>query len=691
MNGSHRKFVVAWLAFVIALGVYYRTLAPTVTLVDSGELAMACRLLDIAHPPGVPLYMLIGWAFSHLPWRTVVWRLNLMSAFFAALTVALAFLGALKTLRRAEPSPDNKQRKNKRDVQKRRPGAERQPKSWMTELAALLAALTFAFSNTLWSFATLTEVYTGNLALLGLILILIIANDEVVSGTQDRRPFYWRFFILSLTFGLALCVHHLSILFTAPAILYFLLIRHRTVFLKPRTLLMGALFILLGLSVYAYLPLRAMRKPLLNWGDPSNAQNFYWHISGRQYYTHLFSGNTWNQFEFFLTLWLDEFAYVGIAVILVGAFILWRRNRPLFWFTAIIALSDVLYSINYDIGEDKEAYYLPFFLICTLWLASGIHWMLMAAMSRSKQLIRYGAIGGLCLLPFLNLYTHYHRNDRSRYYIAYDYAMNVLSGVRENGIVLTPDWQLYSPILYLQHIEHVRPDVVFIDVNLLRRVWYMDHLRRQFPWLVASSQPQITAYMSELYRFEHKLPPYDSADYDPSKIQHLYVNMINAFIEKNIDSREIHLTLQMLSAEFEGVGKKYERVPYGLTFRLQNDKSFVAQPEPTLTVRGLLDGTAYLDHVALRIRDDYGHMLYNRGAYFSLHNRHEEALEAYKKALAFNPRNSQTYRMMGKSYALLGKLPEALEAYRKALALEPDNRAIRLEWERVKKLAGAPN
>ena len=64
---NYMTALVCLLVFVVTLGVYFLTLAPTVTLVDSGELILACHSLGIAHPPGFPLYVLIGHLFTRLP------------------------------------------------------------------------------------------------------------------------------------------------------------------------------------------------------------------------------------------------------------------------------------------------------------------------------------------------------------------------------------------------------------------------------------------------------------------------------------------------------------------------------------------------------------------------------------------------------------------------------------------------
>ena len=77
--------------FFGTLAVYLLTLAPTVTLTDSGELILAAYLPGIAHAPGFPLWTMIGWLFAQLPLGRVAVRLNGMSAFFSALAAVVVF------------------------------------------------------------------------------------------------------------------------------------------------------------------------------------------------------------------------------------------------------------------------------------------------------------------------------------------------------------------------------------------------------------------------------------------------------------------------------------------------------------------------------------------------------------------------------------------------------------------------
>jgi len=77
------------LAFIVSLAVYTKTIAPTVPFWDGGEFIAASYILGIPHPPGSPLYILIGRLFTVLPdlGLGIAWLVNFSSCLFSALTV----------------------------------------------------------------------------------------------------------------------------------------------------------------------------------------------------------------------------------------------------------------------------------------------------------------------------------------------------------------------------------------------------------------------------------------------------------------------------------------------------------------------------------------------------------------------------------------------------------------------------
>src|SRR3954463_6852780 len=85
---SQAELLCAGAVFLVALLVYTWTLAPTVTLTDSGELILAAYGLGVAHPPGFPLWVMLAHLASLVPVGSVAVRINFSSAVFAALACA---------------------------------------------------------------------------------------------------------------------------------------------------------------------------------------------------------------------------------------------------------------------------------------------------------------------------------------------------------------------------------------------------------------------------------------------------------------------------------------------------------------------------------------------------------------------------------------------------------------------------
>src|SRR5439155_11834540 len=85
---SQAELLGAGAVFIVALLLYSWTLAPTVTLTDSGELILAAHGLGVAHPPGFPLWVMLAHLASLVPFGNVATRINFSSAVFAALACA---------------------------------------------------------------------------------------------------------------------------------------------------------------------------------------------------------------------------------------------------------------------------------------------------------------------------------------------------------------------------------------------------------------------------------------------------------------------------------------------------------------------------------------------------------------------------------------------------------------------------
>src|SRR5690242_6510647 len=82
-------FVAAGVTGIVAFAVFALTVQPSVPAGDSGELITSAYVLGISHPPGYPLYMLLGYVVSHLPGGSPALWMNLLSAFVDALAIGV--------------------------------------------------------------------------------------------------------------------------------------------------------------------------------------------------------------------------------------------------------------------------------------------------------------------------------------------------------------------------------------------------------------------------------------------------------------------------------------------------------------------------------------------------------------------------------------------------------------------------
>ena len=193
--------LIALIASVFAVLLYLRTLAPGVLGGDSGEFQFAAWLGGFAHPTGYPLYLLLGWLWTHLlPLHDPAWRMNAFSALWGGVATGLVYLLALRMLRQANANP------------------------WSRPLA-LFAAFVFAVTPTFWSQATLAEVYTLNAALVAAILLGLVIWGQ----TGSRRALY----LTALLYGLSLA-HHRTTLLYLPAIAIFMWLAMRQQTTSPR-------------------------------------------------------------------------------------------------------------------------------------------------------------------------------------------------------------------------------------------------------------------------------------------------------------------------------------------------------------------------------------------------------------------------------------------------------------------------
>ncbi len=191
-----------WITTLISFGVYLWTLAPNVTLEDSGEFLTAAYNWGVPHPPGYPIWAISANIFERIiPFGNAAWRGNLMSAFYGSLAVGMLTLITCKIGRRLW----NLEAFKDFEV----PGISRDS---LVLMGGVVAGLVFAFIDTVWSQAVIAEVYTLNGFFFTSLCLLVLRMFD--SPKQWRWPC-----LVGLTFGLGI-TNHQTLLVSAPAFLY---------------------------------------------------------------------------------------------------------------------------------------------------------------------------------------------------------------------------------------------------------------------------------------------------------------------------------------------------------------------------------------------------------------------------------------------------------------------------------------
>lgn len=677
--------------FVATLLLYSWTLAPTVTLTDSGELIVVARGLGVAHPPGFPLWIILAHLASLVPLGNVAVRINFASALFAALASAMLTLVVAELMITASYLIGPKRRGKGAQRGKKTPRSASGGKDEDSVVGRLLvlapalgAGLVMGFSRTLWSYATIAEVYTLNTLLICVIFFLmlrwrrsIIADRRHIGAPVEsgRRPADTAhdvfLYAAALVFGLALGVHHVSVALILPALA---LIVYRTEglrFFTSRRLVYAALISVAALvAIYAYLPFAAAHTPVINWGTPRSLQEIWWHVTGRQYRVFLsFTPKIMGEqsLEFFKLL-LREFGLSWLPLPLVFAFggfaSVFKRDRTTFWFLLCVVIADLAYAFSYEIAEDKDAYYLPTFFAIAIAVGFGIRWLIQLTVAKPLLIRRAYLIAVIAVLLLLAIEVtgNWPFNNRRHYFIAHDYVENLLSAIEPDGLLLTSEWQVASPMLYAQEVEHRRRDVKVVDINLLRRSWYFDYLKHAYPGLIERSRDKIDTFVANLKEWERDPQAFATSEALTRRITAAFEEMIRSIATNENRVGPVYITRDVLLTDAAGrqlsswITQNYQLVPQGLVFNLATDQTFHDLPDVRLQTRGLADGTLRFDKddvVNLKVLPVYTTMLINRGRYLAAFNQHGRAVALFRQALALDPGLAAAQQGLAESTAKL--------------------------------------
>ena len=660
-----------FLVFLASFLLYLLSSYPTIAVGDCGELITAAYTLGIPHPPGYPLWTIIGKIFTIIiPFGNIAYRLNLMSAFFGAATCSILFLLIKKI-----------------------------SSNW---IYSFLIALCMAFSNTFWSQSIQVKggIYTLNTFFIVLIIYLIffplgkttdIAIDNSIQSldnTTGKQSILSKLtprnlLIICFIYGISLTNHYIMLLIS-PAFLIYLILDNAKI-AKAKHILLFFIFIFLGLLLYSYLPIRSSLNPPIDWGNPENPINFIAHL-GRFQYKGLelekkvgiltkiyFLKNIFPQY-------IQNYGVVLSLLSIIGLVYGFFKNFKFTILTFLIFIINtvvLIFLLNFkytpqDIDAFKP-YFLPAWIMVSLWISNLTY-------VSTKNVYKISLIILISVLLAANIKKNYQLNSNRYNFIAYDYPTNILKTITKNTTLYLKEEvdETIFTLSYLQNVIKKRRDIKIFDSY--NNIFIQNGTVSKPPEYYSTINGEKIKVPVVLYGLLWAVNK--KSEYNPWLFysERLPVKLIN-YREQEVIARYSYfygLSLIKTGQKKEGIYELKKSLESGkhLIWLNNNVGDILRQNNHFNEAEITLDRTLQLDN-------SYSPAYYNLGLLYLQKQNEEKAIENFQKAFEYDNNDkdslfqlSKIYQNLGYKYYIADNINEAILKYKKASEYTPDNADI---------------
>ena len=598
----------------VAFIIYMLTTAPAVTEFDSGELATVQATLGIAHPPGYPLFTIIGYLFSIIPSPfTPIFQLHILCVIWTTLSTVFFVRIVELIINRFEEfkSPSSSSIS----------GLEKLLFSNFDKklkyIAIIVSGLIFAFSRNLWEECAEVEVYS--LAIFIGILIIYFSLKAFLDKAKSKTGVSKYWMIVAVMYGLGFS-NHMMTLYLIPATLYLYFLQNKFSFKSFRPLFLFFIIIaVISVSFYAYLPIRANQNPVMNWGGLVDLRRTIEHVTARYYSKFFFPG--WEtikkQLTFFVAsigflpgkqnLWNSEFN-VNILLVMSGVAVSLVMRRRLFVYLILIFITTIGFSVNYNI-PDIYTYFS--FAFVTLGIFSIVSIAALLKLFSQTKIKRISVISILFVMVVIQPALNYRYIDRSDYYVVEDYTRALLKLVKKDAVVFTEQWDYFlAPSYYVQNVTNYRKDVKIIHKDLIPLDWYMEKEKEE-----------------GLIFFNAKTQRFNITKYTAGKDFYMSPDVLES---------------QIYSGKFK-LGENQFIIPDVLLFRVVNTEDYYPAPDPDFKIRFPAETTFGVK----KIKDIIFVMLQNRIKYELQYGKKDRAKVYLNKIIQLFPEKKIPRELFG--------------------------------------------
>lgn len=218
--------IIGWIIWAIASFVYLSTIEPTTSFWDCGEFIAAAYNLEVGHPPGAPLFMLIGRFFTMFttPENAAV-AINMLSALSSSFTILFLFWSITALVKKLVVKT----------------GEMDKPAMLAIFGSAIVGSLAYTFSDSFWFSATEAEVYALSSLFTAIVFWAILKWEAVYTEKHSVR---W-IVLIAYLIGLSIGVHLLNLL-AIPAMVFVYYFKTRELTFKNLAIAFGISILILG-------------------------------------------------------------------------------------------------------------------------------------------------------------------------------------------------------------------------------------------------------------------------------------------------------------------------------------------------------------------------------------------------------------------------------------------------------------
>jgi len=621
--------------FISSLFLYISTLSNTVYGGDAGDLVSAVLTKGFAHPPGYPLYTLIGRLFINLPVNslTAAGKITLISSISTVFSLILVYL-ILNTL-----------------IGKK-----------LSKPIAVVTVLTLSANYLIWLYAIVPEVFPLN---------VLITLGILLAGLRFKNTGKLKWLALSLFLtGLGISHHHTFVLIL-PSLFILTYSQIKKKFITSKNIFFLILSLGLGLLPLVYLPVVAQNSPEIIWGEPNTLSGFITIFTRQVYGTFVpgpfISNSPVHRFIQLINLnyfVFADFTLVGYGAIIIGLIALTRskiieKKEKISIFLALILFGPFfVFYANFPLSgkfelATVERFMIMFYFLLSVPLYLGLNWFFIKIVSLFKRIFgkRHELFIPIIIVIFflfpagLGIKNYRRLINLKNYPVAEKLGRDILNNADKNSIIL-----LYTdtPLFNTQYVYYSSKndylDKVVLQITKISSEYYQKAIKRHYKKII----------------FEKK------KDYN-----------IGDFIKNNIKNYNIYSTEKYsFPSSFP-----YKWVVQGLLFKIvpqDYDNAFEAEKtietfwntaeNKDLANHYLTNRNYWFNYFPNDILRIYATAHQNTAYYYLSTDQPKLAFPHIKQAIILNPEDLDSFFLQSVFYVKINNCHEAEKSITKALS-----------------------